>query len=124
MLLVSTLRFPLVVKAFPQTEHLKGLSPVCVRMWICRADPEEKFFLHTWHRCLLPGPPPPLLRSKLVLVLVMVEVRLRGGCDRLMAREDGEEEEEGSIPASKRPVVSFELSQTTSLLVSVMYLQL
>ena len=47
-----TFKFPLVVKAFPHTEHLKGRSPVWVRMWICRADPDEKFFLQTWHKCL------------------------------------------------------------------------
>lgn len=51
-----TFRFPLVVNAFPQTEHLKGRSPVCVRMWICSAEPEEKFFLQTsqlWRLLLL-----------------------------------------------------------------------
>lgn len=28
------------------------MSPVCVRMWICSADEEEKFLRHTPHRCL------------------------------------------------------------------------
>lgn len=46
-----TLRFPLVVNAFKQTVQRNGLSPVCVRMWICRADEDEKFLLHTRQRC-------------------------------------------------------------------------
>lgn len=46
-----TLRFPLVVKAFWQTAHRKGLSPVCVRMWICKADDDEKFLRQTPQRC-------------------------------------------------------------------------
>lgn len=49
---VLTLRFPLVVNAFWQTAHRKGLSPVCVRIWICRADDEEKFLRQTPQRCL------------------------------------------------------------------------
>lgn len=47
-----TLRLPFVVKAFWQTAHRKGLSPVCVRMWICSADDDEKFLRHTPHKCL------------------------------------------------------------------------
>ena len=47
------MRFPLVVKALPHTVHRKGLSPVCVRLWICKAEPELKFFLQTGQMCLL-----------------------------------------------------------------------
>lgn len=46
-----TLRFPFVVNAFKHTVQRKGLSPVCVRMWICNAEEDEKFLLHTWHKC-------------------------------------------------------------------------
>lgn len=41
-----------MVKAFWQTAQRKGLSPVCVRIWICRAEDEEKFFRQTPHKCL------------------------------------------------------------------------
>ena len=61
---VPTFRFPFVVKAFPHTVHLNGLSPVCVLMWIWSADPELKFFLHTWQRCFrLTGVPLELLED-------------------------------------------------------------
>jgi hypothetical protein len=46
----------LVVKAFWQMVHWKGLSPVCVLMWIWSAEDEEKFLLQTWHKCLLGMP--------------------------------------------------------------------
>jgi hypothetical protein len=48
---IVTLRLPLVVNAFWQIVHLKGLSPVWVRMCICSADEDEKFLLQTWHKC-------------------------------------------------------------------------
>lgn len=48
---IWTFRFPFVVKAFPQTVHLKGLSPVCVLIWICRALALLKPFWQTWHWC-------------------------------------------------------------------------
>ena len=35
-----------------QMEHLNGLSPVWVRVWICRALALEKGFRHTSHMCL------------------------------------------------------------------------
>lgn len=41
-----TFKLPLVVKAFWQTLHTNGRSPVCVRMWICSDDVELKFFWH------------------------------------------------------------------------------
>lgn len=28
-----------------------GFSPVCVRVWICNAEADEKFFEHTLHTC-------------------------------------------------------------------------
>ena len=80
MLVGHTFRFPLVVNAFPQTEHLKGLSPVCVLMWICRADPDEKPFLHTWQRCFTAPP---------LLLLLPPEGLL------LLEEGEGEGEEEG-----------------------------
>lgn len=43
-----------MVNALPHTWHLNGLSPVCVRMWICSADAELKGFMHTMHMCLEP----------------------------------------------------------------------
>lgn len=48
---IFTLRLPLVVKALWQIVHLNGLSPVCVRICICKADEDEKFLLQTWHKC-------------------------------------------------------------------------
>lgn len=42
-----------MVKAFWQTLHRNGLSPVCVRIWICKAELDEKFLLHTWHKCFV-----------------------------------------------------------------------
>ena len=50
---VYTFKFPLVVKDLPHTVQLNGRSPVWVRMWICNAEPEEKFFLQTRQMCLL-----------------------------------------------------------------------
>ena len=41
------------MKDLPQTVQLKGRSPVCVRIWICNAEPDEKFFLQTRQICLL-----------------------------------------------------------------------
>jgi hypothetical protein len=47
---IFTLRLPLVVNAFWQIVHLKGLFPVWVRMCMCSADEDEKFLLQTWHK--------------------------------------------------------------------------
>ncbi len=44
---MCTLRLPLVVKALWQMVHLKGFSPVWVRLWICRAEELEKGLLQT-----------------------------------------------------------------------------
>lgn len=52
----NTLRLPLVVKAFWQTWHGNGLSPVWVLIWIWSAEDEEKFLLQIWHKCLLGTP--------------------------------------------------------------------
>lgn len=50
---LRTFKLPLVVKAFWHTVQRNGLSPVWVRMCICSAELDEKFLLHTWHKCLL-----------------------------------------------------------------------
>lgn len=47
-----TLRFPLVENRFPHTLHLKGLSPVCDRIWICSAESEPNTLPQKRHRCL------------------------------------------------------------------------
>ena len=44
----------------PHMEHLKGLSPVCVLMWISSAEPEQKFLAHTRHTCRLAAAACPL----------------------------------------------------------------
>lgn len=36
---------------FTLTSHLYGFSPVCVRLWICNAEADEKLFEHTLHVC-------------------------------------------------------------------------
>jgi len=50
--------------------HRKGLSPVWVLMWICSAEDEEKFLLHTLHKCL--GEPSKAEVNKIVLVYFVV----------------------------------------------------
>lgn len=52
-MIMPTLRFPLVENERLQTLQTNGRSPVCVLMCICNDDVELKFFLHTWHKCLV-----------------------------------------------------------------------
>lgn len=42
-------RFDLSAKAFPQTVHLKGFSPVCVLMCPCSSQGREKHLPQKWH---------------------------------------------------------------------------
>ena len=42
-------KFPLWLNCFPHTLQEKGLSPVWIRMWICRAEGLFKILWHTGH---------------------------------------------------------------------------
>ena len=85
-----------MVKAFPHMEHLKGLSPVCVLMWISSAEPEQKFFVHTLHTCRLICPICPLADSPASAAVEAAEGGGGGGGDSEAEAARGEE---GGRPA-------------------------
>ena len=98
------MRLPFVVKALPHMEHLKGLSPVCVLMWISSAEPEQKFLAHTLHTCRLTGSICPLADPA-------AASRADGAAGGGGGGAGGESEagaargEEGGRPARARPLV-------------------
>ena len=96
-----------MVKALPHMEHLKGLSPVCVLMWISSAEPEQKFLAHTLHTCRLTGSICPLADP----ADPAADSRAEGAAGGGGGGAGGESEagaargEEGGRPARARPLV-------------------
>ena len=85
-----------MVKALPHMEHLKGLSPVCVLMWISSAEPEQKFLAHTRHTCRLTCP----LAAAAIAAKAEAEVAEGGGGGGGVDSEAGAARgEEGGRPA-------------------------